>query len=155
MKRLWIVAAFSNRWAHHTEHNLIAFWNSNHLGNGGRIETTECLSITQSVKRAQQCPPPAKMIHDLDLPGTHLPQPRLPYETPGPEHPRLCIMKPPKGIEDSAHTHILDRAVWKISIPLILDLLDFAGCLIVEDKNLTGDSLLLANSFDLITGLHV
>ena len=64
---------------------------------------------------------------------THLPPPRVPREAPRPPRPPFCVVHPPPRTEKLINTYVGESAVWKISIPLVLNLGDLAGRLIEID----------------------
>ena len=87
--------------------------------------------------------------------STHLPPPGVPCKTPGPPCPALDIVYPPPGTEQLLDTHILERAVWELTIPLVLHFRDLASRLVVENQDLAIDDLLFAEALDNVAGLEV
>ena len=64
-------------------------------------------------------------------------------------------MYPPPGTKQLLDTHILERAVRELTVPLVLYLCDLASRLVVEDQDLAIDDLLLAETLDNVAGLEV
>lgn len=64
-------------------------------------------------------------------------------------------MDPPPGIEQLLNTYVLERTVWQLATPLVLNLRDLAGVLVVEDVNPTLDRLLLFDALRHVAGLQV
>lgn len=64
-------------------------------------------------------------------------------------------MQPPRETRQLRQTHIGKAAIGQIAVPLVLHLGDLAGGLVVEDVDLAGDGLFLADAFDDVAGLEV
>ena len=64
-------------------------------------------------------------------------------------------MYPPPRTKQLLYTHILERAIRQLTIPLVLHLCDLACRLVVEDQNLAVDDLLFADTLDDVAGLEV
>lgn len=86
---------------------------------------------------------------------THLPPPHIPGKRPCPPCPPFYIMDPPPGTEQLLNTYILDGAIWKFAIPLILNLGDLSGVLVVEDIDSAGDGLLLIDALGNVPSLQI
>lgn len=52
-------------------------------------------------------------------------------------------------------THILERAIWKLAVPLVFDLCDLASRFVVEDVDLTVNNLLFVYSLDDVASAHI
>lgn len=64
-------------------------------------------------------------------------------------------MYPPPRTKELANTYIREAAIWEIAIPLVLNLRDLAGRLVVEDLDLAVDDLLLADHLDDVASLQI
>ena len=64
-------------------------------------------------------------------------------------------MYPPPQTEKLLNTHILETAIRQLSVPLILNLCNLPGCLVIEDVDFAVDGLFLADSFCNVAGLEV
>lgn len=64
-------------------------------------------------------------------------------------------MQPPPKAEQLTNTYIRERAIWQITIPLILNLGDLACTLVVVDLDLTRYDLLFANPLDYVPSLEI
>lgn len=64
-------------------------------------------------------------------------------------------MDPPPGTEQLLDTYIFEGAIWELAIPLVLNLGDLSGVLVVEDVDSAGDGLLLGDTLGNIASLQV
>lgn len=64
-------------------------------------------------------------------------------------------MDPPPKIEQLLNTYVLERAVWQLATPFVLNLGDLPSVLVVEDVDTGLDSLLLLDTFGDVTSLQV
>lgn len=94
-------------------------------------------------------------FHRVTGGSTNLPHPGIPSEGPTPEQPSFVIMHPPPGIDKLIDTHILDRAIRELAVPLVLNLCDLARHLVVEDVDLAVDGLFFANALHDVAGAQV
>ena len=144
---------------------LVVLGNADHVGNSDGVQVTESLndlrvSIPKSccnrkIKLSGQTSSNGGMRTSKANDSTHLPPPGVPRKAPGPPCPALDIVYPPPGTKQLLDTHILERAVRELTIPLVLHLCDLASRLVVEDQDLAVDDLLLAETLDNIAGLEV
>ena len=138
---------------------LVVFGNADDLWHSNGVEIAEGLEpkrlaiVHQPIHwRVSLC---GVTVAGKQVALTHLPPPRIPGKTPHPPRPTLSIMQPPPRTKELPQTYILEGAVWKLSVPLVLQLCDLPGRLIVVDQDFASNSLLLTNAFHNVTGLQV
>ena len=87
--------------------------------------------------------------------STNLPHPGIPSEGPTPEQPSFIIVQPPPRIGKLIDTHILQRAIRELAIPLVLDLRDLTRRLVIENIDFAVNGLFFANTLHDVAGTQV
>lgn len=87
---------------------------------------------------------------------THLPPPHIPSQTPAIPRPPFGAPQPQQRTrQETQNTYVRKGAVRQLAVPFILDAGDFPRGGVVEDPDLAGDGLFLADALDDVAGAHV